>query len=384
MDEESNTYDAIVVGSGIVGASIAYHLVRAGARALLIDRGDAGRATDAGAGILTAETHGSASDDWLDFAVAAVEYYPELVAQLAAEGAGETGYAICGQVAVAVADDEIAPFEAARRWILAQQHRRGSPSPSDLHDLTSAEASQLFPRLAPTQRALFYRNAARVDGRQMAQALTRAAVGRGLRVLQAGVEQLVIAGGATTHVVAAGRRFAAPAVAIAGGAWSVSFAEQLGIQIPVAPLRGQIVHLELPGADTGSWPLITAFHGHYMVPWPGGRVVVGATHEPGAGFEAHVTAAGVREVLDEALRVAPGLAEATIGEIRVGLRPYTTADGLPVVGPVPAVRGVYLATGHGAYGLHLGPYTGKLVADLMLGVPGAAAPALFAVERFTA
>ena len=72
-------FDAIVVGGGVVGMSIAYHLVGAGARTLLLDRADTGRATDAGAGILTAETNGHASDAWLDFAAAAADYYPHLV-----------------------------------------------------------------------------------------------------------------------------------------------------------------------------------------------------------------------------------------------------------------------------------------------------------------
>jgi D-amino-acid dehydrogenase len=359
-------YDAIVVGGGIVGMSIAYQLVCAGAHTLLLDRTDPGRATDAGAGILTAETNGYASDTWLSFAVAAVGYYPALVAQLAAEGAGETGYAVCGQLAVAVSDDELAPFERAREWIGVHQRQRGSPAPADLRDVSSDEARTLFPPLAPVRRALYYRNAARVDGRLLTQALRRAAIARGLVAQQASVERLVIADGAVTGVIADGSTYAAASVAIAGGAWSPRFADQLGVQIPVEPLRGQIVHLGLPGVDTSNWPLVTAFHGHYLVAWPDNRVVVGATQEPGMGFQAHTTAAGLHEVLGEALRVAPGLQGAEIREIRVGLRPYTTTDGMPVLGPVPAIRNVYLATGHGAYGLHLGPYSGKIVADLML------------------
>ena len=72
-------YDVIVVGGGIVGMSTAYHLVWAGAKTLLIDREDRGRATDAGAGILSPETNSRDPDAWFDFAVAAVGYYPTLV-----------------------------------------------------------------------------------------------------------------------------------------------------------------------------------------------------------------------------------------------------------------------------------------------------------------
>jgi D-amino-acid dehydrogenase len=377
------SYDAIVVGGGVVGTSIAYHLVSAGARTLLFDRADAGRATDAGAGILTAETNGRASDAWLDFAAVAVDYYPSLVAQLQTEQAGETGYAICGQIEVAIDEDEIAPFEQARDWMLAQQRRRGSPAPQDLYEISSEDARTLFPPLAHIRRALYYRNAARVDGRLLTVALRRAGIARGLIVQPASVDRLVIEAGAVVGVSVDGKTYAAASVAIAGGAWSPRFAEQLGVQIPVEPSRGQIIHLGLPGGDTRDWPVITAYHGHYIVAWPDSRVVVGATRELGTGFDVRTTAAGVHEVLGEALRVAPGLRDAEVREIRVGLRPYSTVDGLPVLGPVPGLRNIYLATGHGAGGLHLGPYSGKRVAELMLGQPLAKDLDMFAVRRFS-
>ncbi len=76
----------------------------------------------------------------------------------------------------------------------------------------------------------------------------------------------------------------------------------------------------------------------------------------------------LREVLDEALRVAPGLSSARLLEVRVGLRP-NTLDNLPILGTVPDFQNVYLATGHGASGLQLGPYSGKLVADMIAGNP---------------
>ncbi len=85
--------------------------------------------------------------------------------------------------------------------------------------------------------------------------------------------------------------------------------------------------------------MVSGFHDHYLVAWPGGRVAVGATRETGSGFDPRSTAAGVREVLDEALRLAPGLAAATLLEVRVGLRPLA-ADGLPILGPVPGCAGL--------------------------------------------
>jgi D-amino-acid dehydrogenase len=376
-----SVFDAVVVGGGLLGAATAYHLVSAGARTLLVDRADIGRATDAGAGILSPETNSRDPEAWFRFAVEAVGYYPALIDRLAGEQAGDTGYTRCGQLVVAVSDDEIEPFERARRLVFERQRSRGRPAPADLHEVTAAEAQELFPPLARVHGAIYSRGGARVDGRLLNRALHAAAEARGLVVRRAGVERLAIEGGAVRGVVVDGETVAADAVAIAGGAWSEAFAAQLGVTIAVAPQRGQIIHLGLRGADTGRWPVVSAFHHHYLVAWPDSRVVAGATRETTSGFAPHTTAAGVREVLSEALRVAPGLAPAEVREIRVGLRPLTS-DTLPVLGPVPGVAGVFLVTGHGPSGLTLGPYSAKLVAGQMLGKTPETDLSAFSVARF--
>ena len=376
-------YDAIVVGGGIVGMSTAYHLVCAGAQTLLIDRGDRGRATDAGAGIISPEMHGRGADAWFRFAVAAVDYYPTLIERLQADHGSDTGYARCGQLVVAVSEDEFAPFEDVRRLILGRQERYGFPRPDDLYEISGSAAQELFPLLVPVYGALYYRSAARVDGRLLNHALRQAAEQRGLTIQQANVEQLALQHGTVTGVVVAGEMLTAGKVIIAGGAWSQTFGTQLGITIPVAPQRGQIIHLGLPGTDTTAWPMLSAFRGHYMVAWPDSRVAVGATRETGSGFHPHTTVAGVQEVLSEALRVAPGLAQAEIREMRVGLRPLTI-DTMPVLGPVPGVENVLLVTGHGPSGLTLGPYSGKVIAEIALGQTSTIDLSAFHVTRFTA
>lgn len=374
-------YDVVVVGGGLLGVATAYHLVRLGAKVLLVDRGHPGRATDAGAGILSPETSSRDLDAWAGLARHAVDYYPPLIALLKADDAGETGYARCGLLLVATAEDERREFAVVRARMLGPHGWTGVSSDGDLREVTPEDARRMFPPLAAVCGALYSPRAARVDGRLLSQALRLAAERRGLSVAHGTVGRLILNQNRVAGVVVDGATVSALRVAIAGGAWSQAFSDQLAVPISVQPQRGQIVHLRKAGVDTTAWPIVLAFRNHYMVPWPDGRVAAGATRETGSGFDPRLTAAGVREVLQEALRVAPGLADWDIHEMRVGLRPLSP-DGLPILGPVPGVEGIYLVTGHGPTGLQLGPYSGKVTADLMLGRPVDVDLTPFSVSRF--
>jgi len=199
----------------------------------------------------------------------------------------------------------------------------------------------------------------------MRGALRRAAQSRGATLLKGHAEPVIESGRAVGATVD-GRRIPADVVVFAGGAWSTSLARTLGWNLPIRPQRGQILHLAMPDVRTNAWSIVTGFHSHYLLTFPPDRVVAGATHEH-VGFDARVTAGGVLEALGEALRIAPGLSGAILSEVRVGFRPVS-ADGLPVLGRAPGLSSLLVATGHGAVGLHLGPYTAGAVSDLALGI----------------
>jgi len=375
-------HDVIVAGGGVVGATAAYLCARGGLRTLLLDRVDTGRATDAGAGIIAPRTS-TRSEALFELGLRSGDFYPTLLGYLAEDGGGDTGYARCGDLRVAVTEDELAHFGALVAALGARRAQHGYPTAEEVREVSPDDARALFPPLARPLRALHDRTAARVDGRLLNQALLKAAAGRKVTCVRGSADRLMVEGGRAVGIATGAEVHRAGSVIIAGGAWTPELAGPLGVTIAVAPQRGQIIHLQVPGCATGDWPVVHAFHDHYIVSWAGGRVVAGATRETGSGFDPRVTAAGVHEVLGEALRVAPGLAGAAMLETRVGLRPLS-ADGLPVVGPVPGVVGAYVATGHGPSGLTLGPYSAALVTELVLG----RAPALdltpFRADRFAA
>ena len=357
----------IIVGSGIVGASCAYTASSRGAEVLLVDAALPGQATAAGAGIVCPWSSSLADDPvWYDFASASARYYPGLIAELANHGEVDLGYRRVGGLILAGSPEQ---QETVAQQL--QARRAGAPEIGDVAALSAAEARALFPPLRADCAAVRVAGACRVDGRLLASSLVRAATSEGAALTSSRAE-LVCRSGRAIGVMLKGQFVEADAVVAATGAWTPSFLEPAGVTVAVTPQRGQIVHLSIEPDDTSNWPVVLpTTSSHYLLAFDGSRVVVGATREPGTGFDYRVTPGGLAEVLSQALAVAPGLATATYLETRVGFRPMSP-DGRPLLGPVPGVDGLVVATGLGANGLTMGPYVGAIAARVALGEPSGA------------
>ncbi|MFF8773562.1 NAD(P)/FAD-dependent oxidoreductase [Kitasatospora sp. NPDC015120] len=365
----------VVVGAGIAGVTTAFHLARRGARVTLVDDGGFGQATAASAGIIAPWVSSSEGAFYAAYA-AGGGYYPEFLSQLEALGLPELGYRRSGALMVSA---DAAEVDAAEERI-AGRVREAGPVAGTLERVDGARARELFPALAPGLGGLFVSGGGRVDGRVLRDATLSGAVASGARHL---VDPVVAIepSGAGWRIRTTTVNLDADAVVVAAGARVTGLLGRLGLRVGVSPQRGQIVHLELRGVNTSPWPTLHPFAEHYMTPFDGGRIAVGATRETGSGFDPRVTAAGQLSVLRNALELAPGLAEATVLETRVGIRPMADG-GLPVVGRVPGSDGLWLLAGYGAAGLTMAPLLGDAVARDVL---GEAAPELaaftVAVER---
>ncbi len=339
--------DLVIVGGGVAGSAAAWQATRRGASVVLLDARDAGRATDAGAGIVSPETDLRDETPNHLLSAAARRHYPELITALEREGHGDTGFTRCGKLVVAL-DDEQAGWIDSYLALLRDPARAAAPAdPATLYEITPQDARAKFPPLGDVTAAFVSDEGARVDGRSLEHALLASAMDRGLMVEHRRVTRLDDLPDAD-------------AVIIAGGAWSPSLVPELDVR----PQRGQILHLEVDDATSDQWPVVSPLAHHYLLAFTG-RVVVGATREDDVGFAPVLTAAGQQQVLDNALSVAPGLAGARVIEWRVGLRPIATR-GYPYLGAVPGRERVFVATGHGPTGLTWGPWSGAAVADLAL------------------
>jgi glycine oxidase len=303
----------------------------------------------------------------LEMTLAAAAFYPGFVAELENATGMSAGYARQGALHIALDRDEAAELRRVH----------------DLQRSLGLEAEWLPPRrcreLEPGLTTSFNGGVhaageASVDPRKLTAALLAALAGEevDLRVgagegEPAEVVAPLLEGERLVGVrTAAGEELRAAWTVLAAGAWS-GRAEWLPqpARPPVRPVKGQI--LELRSAD-GPPPCarILASERVYLVPRPDGRLIVGATVEE-QGFDTRVTGGGVHELLREAYRLLPDVAEMELVEAMAGLRPGTP-DNLPIVGP-GALDGLVLATGHYRNGILLAPLTGEAVAALLDGEP---------------
>ena len=353
-----------VIGGGIVGASAAFHLAASGVATTLVDNAAIGRATSAGAGIIAPGTSTRALPPFYELAKPAVSYYPVLVQKLAEVGVENSGYEVCGKLIVADTEEKAAALPARLEMIRGRK-AEGMPNIGEISEITSDEARELLPTLGHVYAAAHLSEAGRVDGATMRDALTRGAEEHGARNLH-GEAKLVLAGDKVVAIEISDVRISGDAVVVANGAWINSVLAPTNFQLAINPQKGQIIHIEMPDTDTSAWPILDWGASQYQLSFGPNRVVCGATREFNSGYDTRVTPAGVNEILNEQLRLTPGIANGTIAEVRVGLRPYSD-DGVPFIGAVPGFSNVIIGSGHGPSGLQLGPYSGLLAAELAQG-----------------
>jgi len=362
----------VVVGGGIVAASVAYHLTRQHAAVVIIEGQRAGAATSAGAGIVCPWTI-PVDDPQYRLSADGAGYYPELLAMLAEDGQTETGYAQVGTMCVA---DDAEPLREIAGLLRARRADR--PEIGEVTELGPGEPQETFAPLRPDLAGIWISGGARVDGRAVRDCMLQAAARRGARLMH-GDAVLDQAARRVAGVTVGSEHISADAVIVAAGAWTAEVCAATGPQLPIRPLRGQIVHAKLPTADTASWPVVLPPADEvYLLGFPAGRVVIGATWED-VGFEYRTTVAGVGDLLAAAMRLAPGLRQATLLETRIGFRPVTS-DGRPLLGQL--CDGLFVAAGNGPEGLTAGPWTGKAAAMIALGLPPPTDIAPFHPARF--
>ncbi|WP_110929663.1 NAD(P)/FAD-dependent oxidoreductase [Bacillus massiliglaciei] len=348
----------IIVGAGILGASTAYQLTKKGAEVVLIDRKDPGQATDAAAGIICPWISQRRNKAWYRLARLGAAFYPQLIEELESMGETDTGYAQVGAISLHTNPDKLSAMEERARKRVSEAPEIGTISP-----LSPEETKSLFPPLDSEYASVLVSGAARVDGRALRDALIRAAQKKGAKLIK-GHADLLFHGSQVIGIKTEGQTIEADIVIVCAGAWANKVLKPLGLDFKVSFQKAQIVHFELPGVEMSKWPVVMPPNDQYLLAFED-RLVAGSTHENIDQFDYRLTAGGLEEILHKALDTAPGLAEATFKEARIGFRPFTPGF-LPVLGPLPGFSGIIVANGLGASGLTMGPFIGSQLAKLAL------------------
>ena len=365
-----------VIGGGIIGLASAWQLLGAGCQVTVLDPGVAGGATHAAAGMITPSSEATFGQEALLAAsTASAGRWPAFAADLAADSGLPIDLRREGTLFLAADHDDEQVL--ARQARLLERHHRA------VERLPSRAARRLEPALSPRLAGcLLIEDESAVDPRRVARALRVAITSRGgeFRPVLArprlrdrrivGAEPAVEPTSRSVEPVGSPRAQASHAdVTVLAAGWATTgLAAQMGLRVPIRPLKGQVLRLRPAAPDVLHRIVRASVHGRfvYLVPRSDGEVVVGATSED-VGADPSVTAGAVHDLLHDAIEIVPELSEAALVESTAGLRP-ATPDNLPVVGP-SGVDGLVVAAGHGRDGILLAPLTADAVVAHVLGLP---------------
>ena len=354
----------IVVGAGIVGCTVAYELARSGASVHVIETRAPGQgATRASAGILAPDIEGHGSTLLRLLGRRSIAMYDDFIAQLRAAGGQEIVYQRNGTFELAFSDDDVHRLE---ELAAALKHDR-----IESRWLAPGEFDAIEPHAAKSARgALLIPIHGFVGVTALTHAAAAAAQNYGATIASGtGAIRIFAAPGGRTGVEAMNAKWEADRVVLAAGSWSSMITVQDADQVPVKPIRGQLIQLKF---EPGAIRRVIWGPDGYLVPWPDGSVLVGSTVED-VGFDEQHTDEAVAKLRAAAASLVPSLARAELTGIRTGLRPKGPDD-LPMIGSSKVVPGLIYATAHYRNGVMFAPLTIKLVGDLVFDRP--ADPAL--------
>ena len=363
--------DVIVVGGGVIGVSIALELAAQKLGVVVLDRQQPGReASWAAAGMLSPGPDSPDALPLVPLAKESMRLYPEFMASVEELSGRTTAFARKGVIEVFTAPHG----ESERDKMVAEYLALGLA----IEPVAPDVARKAEPALGPAVRAAAWLpQEATLDPRMLMDALLAAAGVRGVEIqADSPVDGVVLDGNHCTGVVTRGTNISAKCVVVAAGCFSGAI-DWLGRYAPARPIRGQLLALESKNVPLGRTLRSSKA---YLVPRPNGRIIAGSTLED-AGFEKHVTPAGVRKILDGVLELAPAFANAQLVDAWAGLRPGTP-DHLPILGPTD-IRGLHIATGHYRNGILLAPATAKLLSRWILGGKPELDTERFSPLRFT-
>ncbi|MGC4761783.1 NAD(P)/FAD-dependent oxidoreductase [Micromonospora sp. DT46] len=350
--------DVAVVGDGLIGLSVVLHLQRAGLRVALVGAERAGCASIAAAGMLTPSCE---YDPWmprefLHLLQAGLAYYPQFLAG---------GWTTASEVGFRPTDFTLLDLEE-RTDSIDERMKWMTELGFDCQWYPAGEICRSEPHLSPTafRGGIRIRDEALVNPIALRQRLAEAVAVAGVVSRGGGLTGVADRGPALLLESGDGRGVIADSMVIAAGAWSAEVGRLVDVDLPLCPVKGQMIRMSGPAGLVNSVVFMPAGGCGSVVERAPGSYVAG-TSEEYLSPTADNTAGVVGAVLSRLTDVLPAASHWRVEEIWSGFRPMT-GDELPVIG-VAADSRVHVATGHHRNGVLLAPVTGRLIAAEITG-----------------
>ncbi|WP_082234485.1 glycine oxidase ThiO [Halobacillus massiliensis] len=343
-------FDAVIVGGGIIGHSISYHLNKSGIHSAVIEKGQSGKkATRAAAGMLGVHTENEAPDLFHHFCLMSRNIYTSLSEEL---------------LELTGIDIGLSSFGMYQGALTAQQKEKLLVKEASFSNLKWLEGEQLKSRIPWLTEsvigALYMGEDGHVEPSHVCEAFKRGALLHGGELFEDSTVLDIEQSKDSFNIQIENEILKAGKVIIASGSESGRWFEKTGMQNPIVPTKGECFSV-----DDGRIGLKETlfFENFYAVPKRDGRLIIGATSKS-FDSSAAVTAGGISSLMNNVFAVLPELTEAPLLDYWSGIRPGTV-DGRPIIGEHPYLSGIYFATGHYRNGILLAPATGQLMRDII-------------------
>lgn len=354
----------VVVGGGVIGLLTAFNLAANVGQVVVCDQGEVGRESSwAGGGIVSPLYPWRYSPAVTALAHWSQDFYPQLGEHLFAATGIDPQVHTTGLYWLDL-DDEA----EALAW--AERERR----PLSAVDISAAYDA--VPVLGPGfKHAIYMAGVANVRNPRLVKSLKAALLALPNVSLRehCQVTGFRHEGERVTGVQTADGVIDADEVVLSAGAWSGDLLRTLGLELPVEPVKGQMILFK---CAEDFLPSMVLAKGRYAIPRRDGHILVGSTLEH-AGYDKTPTEQALESLKASAVELLPELARATVVGHWAGLRPGSP-EGIPYIGPVPGHEGLWLNCGHYRNGLVLAPASCQLFVDLLIGAEPIIDPAPYA------
>ncbi|QLL12633.1 glycine oxidase ThiO [Pseudomonas chlororaphis] len=343
----------VIVGGGVIGLLTAFNLASAGQQVVLLERSNVGQESSwAGGGIVSPLYPWRYSPAVTALAHWSQDFYPQLAERLFATTGVDPEVHTTGLYWLDL-DDEAEALAWARR----EQRPLSAVDISVAHDAVPVLGGGF-------SRAIYMADVANVRNPRLVKSLKAA-----LSALPAvtihehcEVSGFIREGERVLGVQTSLGEIRGDQMVLAAGAWSGELLKSLGLALPVEPVKGQMI-LYKCASDFLSCMVLAK--GRYAIPRRDGHILIGSTLEY-EGFDKTPTSSALESLKASAIELIPALAQAEVEGHWAGLRPGSP-EGIPYIGPVPGLEGLWLNCGHYRNGLVLAPASCQLFTDLMLG-----------------